>query len=77
VPGALVAGTAIGDAIRTYEKTLHPRSEEWASAAENGAEDLISGDGPPKPTRPTHPTAELTMPPGTHGPGRRGGAMCW
>jgi 2-polyprenyl-6-methoxyphenol hydroxylase-like FAD-dependent oxidoreductase len=45
---ALVSSTTIGDAIRTYEKTLHPRSEEWARAAENGAEDLISGDGPPE-----------------------------
>ena len=44
---ALVAGATVDEAIGTYEKTLHPRSEEWARAAENGAEDLISGDGPP------------------------------
>jgi 2-polyprenyl-6-methoxyphenol hydroxylase-like FAD-dependent oxidoreductase len=45
---ALVSSTTVDDAIHTYEKALHPRSEEWARTAENGAEDLISGDGPPE-----------------------------
>ena len=43
---ALDAASTVEEAVRAYEKTMLPRSQEWARAAENGAEDLISGDGP-------------------------------
>lgn len=45
---ALASSATVDEAVRAYETTLHPRSEEWARAAETGAEDLISGDGPPE-----------------------------
>jgi 2-polyprenyl-6-methoxyphenol hydroxylase-like FAD-dependent oxidoreductase len=45
---SLASSPTIAEAIRAYETTMLPRSAEWARAAEGGADDLISGDGPPE-----------------------------
>ncbi|GAA3525177.1 NAD(P)/FAD-dependent oxidoreductase [Amycolatopsis ultiminotia] len=44
---ALVDGATVEDAIRTYEKTMLPRSIEMATALEGGAAELLSADGYP------------------------------
>ncbi|MGA4957662.1 FAD-dependent oxidoreductase [Streptomyces lavendulocolor] len=41
---ALADAATVGDAIRTYEKTMLPRSTETAKALEHGAEHLLSAD---------------------------------
>ncbi|GAA4954424.1 hypothetical protein GCM10023238_21260 [Streptomyces heliomycini] len=43
---ALANATTVADAIRTYEKTMLPRSTETAKALEGGAEHLLSTDAP-------------------------------
>ncbi|MGW3210347.1 FAD-dependent oxidoreductase [Streptomyces sp. NPDC001135] len=43
---ALANATTVADAIRTYEKTMLPRSTETAKALEGGAEHLLSPDVP-------------------------------
>ncbi|MEU4245574.1 FAD-dependent monooxygenase [Actinoplanes sp. NPDC026619] len=45
---ALAAAATTGEAVQAYEKTMFPRSEEWALAADGVAEGLLSGDGPPE-----------------------------
>jgi 2-polyprenyl-6-methoxyphenol hydroxylase-like FAD-dependent oxidoreductase len=39
---ALVGSTTVGEAIRTYEKTMLPRSTDAARILENGAEGLLA-----------------------------------
>ncbi|NUQ99019.1 MAG: FAD-dependent monooxygenase [Streptomyces sp.] len=43
---ALTNAATVADAIRTYEKTMLPRSTETAKALEGGAEHLLSADVP-------------------------------
>ncbi|MFI8191694.1 FAD-dependent oxidoreductase [Streptomyces sp. NPDC085946] len=43
---ALANAATVADAIRTYEKTMLPRSTETAKALEGGAEHLLSTDVP-------------------------------
>ncbi|MFF4573883.1 FAD-dependent oxidoreductase [Streptomyces sp. NPDC001410] len=43
---ALANTATVADAIRTYEKTMLPRSTETAKALEGGAEHLLSADVP-------------------------------
>ncbi|GHE10295.1 FAD-dependent oxidoreductase [Streptomyces alanosinicus] len=43
---ALANAATVDDAIRTYEKTMLPRSTETAKALEHGAEHLLSADVP-------------------------------
>ncbi len=43
---ALVNSATVDDAVRTYEKTMLPRSAETAELLEHGAEHLLSGDVP-------------------------------
>ncbi|MER7185667.1 NAD(P)/FAD-dependent oxidoreductase [Streptomyces hyaluromycini] len=43
---ALANAATVADAIRTYEKTMLPRSTETAEALEGGAEHLLSTDVP-------------------------------
>ncbi|MER6385893.1 NAD(P)/FAD-dependent oxidoreductase [Streptomyces sp. NPDC001250] len=43
---ALAHAATVADAIRTYEKTMLPRSTETAKALEGGAEHLLSADVP-------------------------------
>ncbi|MBL1117585.1 FAD-dependent monooxygenase [Streptomyces sp. 110] len=43
---ALANAATVDDAIRTYEKTMLPRSSEMAKALEGGAEHLLSADIP-------------------------------
>ncbi|MBX6168319.1 MAG: FAD-dependent monooxygenase [Thermobispora bispora] len=42
---ALVRSAAIGDAVRSYEKTMLPRSAQTARTLENGAEFLLEAPG--------------------------------
>ncbi|RST13719.1 FAD-dependent monooxygenase [Streptomyces sp. WAC05374] len=43
---ALADAATVGDAIRSYEKTMLPRSTETAKALEHGTEHLLSADVP-------------------------------
>ncbi|MFD7654474.1 FAD-dependent oxidoreductase [Actinosynnema sp. NPDC059797] len=43
---ALANSATVDDAVRTYEKTMLPRSTETAELLENGAEQLLSADVP-------------------------------
>lgn len=43
---ALAGSATVADAVRSYEKTMLPRSVEMARLLEGGAEHLLSADGP-------------------------------
>lgn len=48
---ALVGATTIDEAVRSYEKSMLPRSAETARMLEGGAEHLLSVDEPDEPER--------------------------